>query len=753
MMSKMATFSGIIRQLKKSRIRDVVNTRIEKEQLPSYGCEVDKLGLNESVTNALRKSGVSRFFKFQEDAIRRIQLGENVLVVAGTSMGKTESFIAPVLNCALNNLTRCAALLIYPTKALAADQMDRISKLTQNMFGVSFAKYDGDTSDSERSRIMANPPSILITNPDMLHFHLSDPWIQELLSSLRFVIIDEVHNYAGVFGSHVHYIIRRLKRFVDKSCQFIASSATIGNPKEFVELLFGEKFTLVTSDSDWRGKRSHVMVAPLHSKYTEAVYLAEALTRSGFKTVVFADSHLSSELVKSIADERRLKMGIHRSGLLKEHRRTVEKAFKEGLLKTVVATPTLEQGIDIGDLDAVILMKVPATFTRYVQRVGRAGRKGRESGVFLIIGDDPISNYYATHPNDFYDSTPEPAYIDPENPEVLRREIVSMTYDQPLTSNEEEKLGTEIKSLSIMISNLIEDDYLQRTKSALSPTRRGVGLHRATKLRGTGENVRIYTMENKYIGERGFPMATRELYPEAIYLHGGTEYRVMDFNPHRVVVEHIPYRSRYFTIARYHSDIKEFKPELRRNVFGVELVYGPGVIGHIVDGYYEKDRMTEKTVAENDLSEQIAYDFPTKIISFKLPLRRTWTNAKSGSATHAAEHILISAAVTLTGADSAEMGGISYPDGSVIIYDGAYGGSGLTRLLFERMEKDFERGAEMLAACKCDREDGCPKCTYSPYCGNNNKFLWKDGALKALRHVLKGITTRADAKPTGKSTV
>lgn len=743
----------MISQLKKSRVRKVVNIHIEKEQLPSYGCSVDQTGFSKPVIDGLKRTGISRFFSFQEEAIRRIQQGENVLIVAATSMGKTESFLAPVLNYAVNNLTRCAALLIYPTKALAADQMDRISRLTQSMFGVSFAKYDGDTSDSERSRIMANPPSVFITNPDMLHFHLKDPWIQELLSSLRFVIVDEVHNYAGVFGSHVHYIIQRIKRFLNKKCQFIASSATIGNPKDFVELLFGEEFAVITSDKDWRGKRSHIMLEPLHSRYTEAVYLAELLTESGFKTMVFADSHLSSELVKSIADERRLGMGIHRAGLLKEHRRTVEKAFKEGLLKTVVATPTLEQGIDIGDLDAVVLLKVPPTFTRYIQRVGRAGRKGRESGALLIIGDDPISNYYATHPDDFYNSTPEPTYIDPENPEVLKRQIVSMAYDRPLASSEEEKLGKEIMSLKTVISKLLKEDYLQRTKSALTPTRRGVGLHRATKLRGTGENVRIYTMENKYIGERGFPMAARELHPEAIYMHGGTEYRVMDFNPRRVVVERIPYRSRFFTIARYRSETKEFKQELRRNAFGVELVYGPGTIEHVVDGYYEKDRMTEKTVAENDLNEPITYDFPTKIISFKLPLQLTWTTVQSGSASHAAEHILISAAVTITGADPAEMGGISYPDGSIVLYDGAYGGSGLTRLLYERMEKDFERGAKMLATCKCGREDGCPKCTYSPYCGNNNKYLWKDGALRTLKMILKGKATKVEDKPVGKSTV
>ena len=750
---KPRTFSGIIRELKKSRIRNVVNVYVEKEQLPSYGCTAKELGFSNPVVDAFERNGISKFFTFQEKAIREIQLGKNVLVVAGTSMGKTESFLAPIIEFASGHLSRCVALIIYPTKALAADQTERISRLTQVIFGVSFAKYDGDTSESERRRIMVNPPSILITNPDMLHFHLQDPWLQELLSYLKYVVVDEVHNYSGVFGSHVHHIIRRLKRFARKDCQFIASSATIGNPKEFVELLFGEKFTLVTSDRDWKGKRSHVMVSPLHSKYSEAVYLTEMLTQSGLKTIVFADSHLSSELVKSIADERNLNMGIHRSGLLKEQRRIVESAFKEGQIKTVVATPTLEQGIDIGDLDAVVLMKIPPTFSRYIQKVGRAGRRGRESGVFLVMGDDPISSYYAAHSDEFYESSPEPAYIDPENPEVLKRQLVGMAIDQPLADREIQEIGKEIKTVDAAVSNLIEDGYLQRMKNILTPTRKGVALHGATSLRGTGEETRIYTMENKYIGDRGLPMAARELHPEAIYLHGGTQYRVMSFNGRRAIVDRLPYRSKHFTVARYYSDLKEYEPTMKRKAFKAQIEYGAGTITHVVDGYYEKDRVTEKTLAENELEEPIIYDFPTKIINFKLPLHLTWTPEQKGSASHAAEHILISAAVTLTGADQAEMGGISYPNGSIIIYDGAYGGSGLTRLLYDRMEKAFERGAEMLGTCKCGREDGCPKCTYSPYCGNNNKHLWKDGAHKSLRRLLQGSVTEVEAKPSGKSTV
>jgi DEAD/DEAH box helicase domain-containing protein len=419
-----------------------------------------------------------------------------------------------------------------------------------------------------------------------------------------------------------------------------------------------------------------------------------------------------------------------------------------------VATPTLEQGIDIGDLDSVVLMKIPPTFSRYIQKVGRAGRRGKESGVFLIIGDDPISNYYATHPDEFYKSTSEPAYLDPKNPEVMKRQIVSMVYDQPFSRIEEEKLNREIKSSDKVISNLLKEGYLERTRrNALTTTRSGAALHQATKLRGTGEDIRIYTMENKYIGDRGLPMAARELHPEAIYLHGGTQYRVMDFNPRRAIVEQLPYRSKYFTVARYHSDMQEFEPELKRSAFKAEIAYGAGTIRHIVDGYYQKDKTTQRTVAENDLEETIIFDFPTKIINFNLPLRMSWTPTQRGSASHAAEHILISAAVTLTGADQAEMGGISYPDGSIVIYDGAFGGSGLTRLLYDRMERDFERGAEMLATCKCGREDGCPKCTYSPYCGNNNKYLWKNGALESLNQILKGKKTNVEAKPTGKSTV
>jgi DEAD/DEAH box helicase domain-containing protein len=750
---KPRTFSRIIRELRKSKIRNVVNVHIEKEQLPSYGCTTRELGLSESVVESLERNGISRFFAFQEEAIREIQLGKNVLVVAGTSMGKTESFLAPVLESASRNLSRCVALIIYPTKALAADQTERISRLTQLIFGVSYAKYDGDTTESERRRIIANPPSILITNPDMLHFHLQDPWLQEILSYLKYVIVDEVHNYSGVFGSHVHHIIRRLKRFAGKGCQFIASSATIGNPKEFVELLFGQEFSLVVSERDWKGKRSHVMVAPLHSKYSEAVYLAEMLTQSGLKTIVFADSHLSSELVKSIADERDLKMGIHRSGLLKEQRRTVETAFRDGQIKTVVATPTLEQGIDIGDLDAVVLMKIPPTFSRYIQKVGRAGRKGRESAVFLVVGDDPISSYYATHSDEFYNSSPEPAYIDPENPEVLKRQLISMAIDQPLADREIQEIGKEIKIVDAVVSRLLEEGYLQRMRNILTPTKKGVVLHESTSLRGTGEETRIYTMENKFIGDRGLPMAAKELHPEAIYLHGGTQYRVMSFNGRRAVVDRLPYRSKHFTIARYYSDIREYEPIMKRKAFKVQISYGAGTISHSVDGYYEKDRLTEKTLAENDLEEAIVYDFPTKIIDFRLPLHLTWTPEQKGSASHAAEHILISAAVTLTGADQAEMGGISYPDGSIIIYDGAYGGSGLTRLLYDRMEKAFERGADMLATCKCGREDGCPKCTYSPYCGNNNKYLSKKGALVALKEVLKGKETEVEKKPTGKSIV
>jgi DEAD/DEAH box helicase domain-containing protein len=492
------------------------------------------------------------------------------------------------------------------------------------------------------------------------------------------------------------------------------------------------------------------MIRPKHSLYSEAIFLIEGIKENmpSVKSIVFTDSHLSAELVKKVADSRNVPIGIHRGGLNSHYRKEIEDDFKSGKLTTLVATPTLELGIDVGDINNIILIKIPATFSTYLQRIGRSGRKGQDSTAFLLIGDDAISNFYANAPRQFYHSKPEPMYIDPTNPEIIRNQFIAMAVDQPISPLELMKISPEEQ---IIARQLLEEKYLEHWNQLyLISTRKGKELFRNTSLRGTGEIIRIFD-EEKTIGERTLPMAIRELYPDAIYMHGGTDYMVIDLDlqQYEAHVKPLLERSNIYTRALYQSDVINFNPRESHNVFGIEVFHGEGAIHTNVHGFLKINFFTGKLVDKEKLEIPIDYQFPTKLIYFKIPLDPKWTLIEKGEATHAVEHVLIFAAVTLTGADASEVGGISYPDGSIFVYDGVFGGSGITKLLQDRISEAFKRALKILQLCKCNREDGCPRCTYSPYCGNNNESLSKELAIQSLSQILIGKKIAADFKPLG----
>jgi DEAD/DEAH box helicase domain-containing protein len=734
-----------------SKIREIVHVKKERARPPHYSNPIETLNLHPKLTRALKKIGIESLYSFQERAIKKIRAGKNVGILAGTGSGKTEAFLIPILNYAVKNPDHTVAILMYPTKALAQDQMSRLEILTQDL-NVNFKRYDGDTSHEEREKILNHPPSILITNPDMVHVHLSDDRLKTLISTINYIVLDEIHQYVGVFGAHVHYVLRRIRRFlrIPKKCQFIASSATMGNSRKFLELLFGAKFSVITSKHNWSGDRHHLMIRPKHSLYSEAIFLIEGIQKHipSVKSIIFTDSHLSSEIVRKIADSRDLEIGIHRGGLHPEYRRDVETAFKVGDLSTLVATPTLELGIDIGDINNIVLIKIPATFSRYLQRIGRAGRKGRDSTAFLLIGDDPISNFYANAPQKFYNSKPEPLYIDPTNPEIIRSQIIATAVDQPISplelvdfTDDERLIGQE----------LLKEEYLTHwEKLYLIPTRKGRDLFRNTSLRGTGETVQILEEEG-VIGDRSLPMAIRELHPNAIYMHGGRDYKVLDLNLENFTAEvkQIQERSKFYTRALYNSEVINFTPRKSSHPYNLRLFHGDGAINTNVHGFIKVNFFSGKVIDKEKLEIPMDYQFPTKVLYFKIPLDPTWNSMQRGKATHAAEHVIIAAAVTLTGAEASEIGGISYPDGSIFLYDGVYGGSGITKLLQDRMEEAFRRALKILKLCNCKRDDGCPRCTYSPYCGNNNESLSKELAIFSLTQIINGKETQADFSPSG----
>ncbi|PIW34942.1 MAG: helicase, partial [Nitrosopumilales archaeon CG15_BIG_FIL_POST_REV_8_21_14_020_33_23] len=380
---------------------------------PEMGSSVEDLGLDESISNHLKEIGIEQFYKFQEESIQEISFGENVIIEAPTASGKTEAFLIPVIQKIKkesSNARGVFAVFVYPTKALSRDQYPKILKFAEKI-GIEVQVFDGDTEQTERRKILESPPHILVTNFDVLHYHL---WHQtkfsSLLSTIKVLVVDETHVYSGIFGSNVHYIIKRLKRVCSNKIQFVVASATLEDAKNFCEQLFGVKMKIIHG-SGKKGQTDFVMLFPsLRTQRSLMIDLTKKMTEKNHKTMVFNNSHLNSELLAIQARKQKINIKVHRAGLMANYRRSVEQEFKSDKLPAISCTPTLELGIDVGNVDCVISSTIPVN--RLIQRIGRAARKGQRGYAFLALGNDPISQYYKNHPDDYFEDV-EKSYIDP----------------------------------------------------------------------------------------------------------------------------------------------------------------------------------------------------------------------------------------------------------------------------------------------------------------------------------------------------
>lgn len=727
----------IVEEIRRDSARKVVYVAVEKPSPPEPGPPVEEVVRSEVLREALRRRGVERLYRFQAEAIRLIESGRNTVIVAGTGTGKTEAFLIPVLERVLEDPLRQAvrAILVYPTKALARDQLARVNSLVASVFGVRALVFDGDTSEREREAIYAHPPQILVTNPDMLHYGLMrSERFRELCSTAEYVVLDDLHVYSGVLGAHVHYVLRRLRRVLRSEPVLVGTSATVGNPREFASALFGADVEVVNAGSGRRGLVYHALVKPVaRPKLAEVASLVAACVRRGLKTIAFADSHRAVELLHRLCARMGVDVLVHRAGLLPEERRRVEKALASGRTLAVAATPTLELGIDIGDLDCVVLANVPPAYSKYVQRTGRCGRRGGKAYVLTVLGNDPISQYYESNPEDFFGRSVEPAAVEPENEEVAKVQLLAAAFDKPLRPSElrpfEVKLVEELASQGLL-RFVKSRGYYRATAEAARYLRSRPGL------RGVGEVVRIYDASGRLIGFREMPMALKELFPGAVYLHGGDVYLSLELEEGRATVAKLPRDYRFVTSALYYSEPVVFAAEASREVWGVKVEYGRLRVREVVYGYVVKDYESGVAVREAPLDRDYAYEFPTRGILIRFPVNAEWDMLGNAEAFHAAEHVLISAAQMVAGAAPTDLGGISYPSGHVFIYDSYPGGSGCSKTLFSRLEEALARALRIVASCTC--EDGCPRCVYSPFCGNNNKVLSRRKSLYLLRSLAEG---------------
>jgi len=714
------------------------------EPEPEMGSKVMEGGLDENITRVLEEKGIEQFYKFQEEAILEIMRGNNVIITAPTASGKTEAFVVPIIQKILdekNSKGRILALFVYPTKSLSKDQLPKIKEIADKL-GIGVAVFDGDVKTSDRQKIFEDPPQIIITNFDVLHYHL---WHRSkfaaLLNTIKFLVVDEAHVYSGIFGSNVHYIIKRLKRICQK-IQIIASSATLDNALPFCEQLFGVQMKLV-SGSGKKGKTDFSMLFPsLRTQRALMVEIVKSLTSKKHKTLVFSNSHLNSELLAMQARKQKVDIKVHRAGLMANYRKSVENAFKNDTLMAISATPTLELGIDVGDVDGVISSTIPVN--RLVQRIGRAARKGQNGYAFLVLGNDPISQYYKNHPDDYFEDV-EKIYIDPKNPFVEEFQVIAMAADKPIVKHEL-KEHLEIIERHVAAGNLvlIENRYVPNYSQIES-------LLNNYSIRGIGKSIDIF-LNGKKVGERVLPIALEEMHESAVYFLTGTRYKVKELGyPEKMYarLEYLPRNYPYYTKA-----LTEEWPTIetvyeKRRANGVEVAFCKLHIQKRVYGYVNIELGYEVTQGQRVLLDRpLDYDFVTKGIVFKAP--RPINEIKKSeneeyveaSAYHATEHIVIEGSNMITGGVSQDLGGISLgTSGLIFVYDSAIGGSGASKALYDRLEKAFERSLHIVKECPCKNEAGCPRCTFSYRCGNNNEYLHKLASAEVLQRIRDGETT------------
>jgi len=733
-----------------------------------YGIKTEELSIPTRLKEYLSNRGIEILYKFQEDSYTAIENGEDIVIAAPTGQGKTEGFILPIIRKLLLSVQDSfdnpgvRALLIYPTKALARDQYEKITQMCETS-NLTVSIFDGDVSQNARQKIYDSPPDILLTNPDVLHYHLG--WAQSrlvsLLRTVQFVVLDEIHLYTGSMGSNVYYILKRLE-LESGRFQKIGASATVSNPKEFAEVLFDTDVRLIESKTAKRGPVHFMMYYPgMRSKYSMIVDLVGQLQHGDFKTLVFGNTHSEAELLNMLIGDTGVKTMVHRAGLSKKYRSDVEDQFKSGELPVIVSTPTLELGIDIGDLDSVVSMIV--SITRLTQRVGRAGRKGQESVAILALREnDPISSFYRHQPEKYF-SDIDAAFMEPEN------EVVG--YFQLIAAAMSGKLKVTDFARHRGIFDKLQNDGLIRINDdgdvSIVDFDEARKKWRSYSIRGIGDTVQIKT-GNKNLGERSMPMAAQELHPGAIYLHGGKNYISVDF-------KYTPGLGRASVVS--HSNRREYTKPLystmpriidiveRTKILGLNAVYCTLEMTQTVEGYVKKETRTGRVLNRSSLSTPLVYNYQTRGFAFTAPEPVKAVNDHTsgklsglkgprmgpaelfGGSFHALEHVMIESSDMLTGGGTREIGGVSMGDSGIIfVYDGSPGGNGASKLLFTRLDEAFRRSKTILEKCDCTTIDGCPLCTYSYQCGNNNSPLFKLGALESIEKILAKAETNVDTE-------
>lgn len=740
------------------------------EHIPARPARYGTLGrpLHPALEATLEEAGAHPLFTHQVQALEAALAGHSLVVATGTASGKTLCYNAAFLQSFLQD-PRSRALYLFPTKALAQDQLRTLRALAARCCPNFYAEtFDGDTPQPVRGRVKRSA-HVVLTNPDMLHLGIlpnHTSWAS-LLRNLRYVVVDEAHVYRGVFGSHVANVIRRLRRICrlyGSSPQFILCSATIANPGEHVESLTGLPVDVVEDDGAPRGPKDFIFWNPpvidpasgsRRSANSEATHLFTRMVRSGIRSINFTKTRKVAELVYIYARETLGHEAPHlverirsyRAGYLPEDRREIERGLFEGHLVGVTATNALELGVDIGDLEGTILTGYPGSIASTWQQAGRSGRSPTGHSVSILIGlDNPLDQYLMRHPEAFFGKSPESARVNPGNPYILEQHLLSAAFELPLSPGDESLFGP---GYAPTVASLEQ-------KGLLVPRQ---GRHYVSAdLAYPAEriNIRSTSQQNYQVldatqaGYGGRVLETVEgaaaffqIHPGAVYLHQGYSYLVTRLDLPGRTAYAVPSETGYYTQSKDLTDIRIVEVLREKDAGSTRAYLGKVTVTTQVVGFRKKRQFTEEVLGEEplDLPPQV---FDTVAVWFDVSAELGKRLGDEGldfpGALHAAEHASIGILPLFAMCDRNDIGGVSTPchadsgKPEVFIYDAHPGGVGIAEEGYERLEELWGRTLELLSECPC--ETGCPSCVQSPKCGNNNRPLDKAAARRMLVDLL-----------------
>ena len=690
--------------------------------------------------DALERRGVDRLYTHQHASYLAARERKHFVVVTPTASGKTLCYNLPVLQRLLEQPS-ARALYLFPTKALSQDQQAELNEAAiAGELAVKIVTYDGDTAPSLRASARETG-QIIITNPDMLHTGIlpnHPKWIK-FLKQLEFVVIDEIHTYRGVFGSHMTNVVRRLRRiarFYGTDPTFICCSATIGNPAELAERIVEREMLLIDRNGSPSGEKHLILYNPplvdsvqgiRRGVVRESRRLALRLLRAGIKTIVFSRSRVRTELIagyinRSLAnhynDNERIRVEAYRGGYLPSERRSIERGLRDGSIHGVVSTNALELGIDIGGLDAAVLGGYPGSIASAWQQAGRAGRRNTVSLAIVVASAAPLDQFMVKHPEYFLGRAPESGFVDADNPYILCDHLKCAVFELPFR-----ECDPFPESSIEALDYLEESGVVRNTSGSYYWTDRSYPAEGVSLRSAASDNVVIVDStagRHDVIGEMDRPSAKEMVFDNAIYIHRGRQYVVTDLDLENRRCYVIETDANYFTDALVKRDIKVLNEDQRERMSGCDLVLGDVLVRSQVSKFKKLRYETHENIGYGDVN------LPEEEMHTRSAILVFGEDTDAGAVARDLDPSVLGPAIARIGSliknvapvfllcDPGDIGVAErlrdphFGCPALYVYDSYPGGTGLSETFAARIDPILSACLDLTRQCTC--AEGCPSC-------------------------------------------